>query len=42
MWLNGESTVKTTVPTPLIESPIALQHHGTLVRYRNLRIQSLR
>ncbi len=41
MWLNGESTVKTTVPTPLIESPIALQHHGTLVRYRNLMIQSL-
>lgn len=41
MWLNGVTTVKTTVPTPLIESPIALQHHGTLVRYRNLMIQSL-
>lgn len=41
MWLNGESTVRTTVPTPLLESPIALQHHGTLVRYRNLRLQPL-
>lgn len=41
MWLNGETTVETSVPAPLIESPIALQHHGTLVRYRKLMIQSL-
>jgi hypothetical protein len=42
MWLNGETTVSTSVPTPLLESPIVLQHHGSFVRYRNLRIEPRR
>ncbi len=42
MWLNGQGTVTAKVATPLVESPIALQHHGSFVRYRNLSIEPLR
>lgn len=41
LWLNGEESAATRIPLPLRESPIVLQHHGTLVRYRELEIERL-
>jgi hypothetical protein len=40
-WLNGEPTVETQLTKPVVASPIALQHHGTRVRYRNLLVEEL-
>jgi hypothetical protein len=39
-WLNGIETVRYAIDTPFA-SPIALQHHNTVVRFRNLKIRAL-
>ena len=39
-WLNGVQTVNYRVDVPFA-SPILLQHHGSEVRFRNLRIRRL-
>ena len=40
-WLNDRLAIQTTIATPLRESSIALQHHATRVRFRDLRIAAL-
>jgi hypothetical protein len=39
-WLNGIETIRYAIDTPFA-SPIALQHHNTVVRFRNLKIRAL-
>lgn len=39
-WLNGIETVRYPIDTPFA-SPIALQHHNTVVRFRNVKIRAL-
>lgn len=40
-WLNGVETARYAIDVPFA-SPISLQHHSTVVRFRNLRIRSLK
>jgi hypothetical protein len=40
-WLNGALTVEHRLPEPLVRRPIVLQHHGSLVRFRNLEAEAL-
>ena len=40
-WLNGEKVVEHETESGPIESPILLQHHGSDVWFRNIRIRRL-
>ncbi len=40
-WLNGDLAMETQLFDPLRPLPIALQHHGTRVRYRQLILEAL-